>query len=334
MSGLPSGVSVLRHVPQHLVDGFMRGDYRLWGGVLRRTVGQGRGQIVGFLTEGWDLMRTVDQGLPVTADALRGAVGSAQMAAQLAALTGVLSLGVQIGGFVMLQRRLNNLTRQIDVVHAELRQVREDVRWLAKTQIAAIRADAESAISTAERAARQGDRQLFNQAKTAGDRARRFLVTLCEDMLVNGRAVPQRQLFETFMQLGVEVAHTEARCDEAVEGAGQAARDLTTTAATFRRLSDGFHEQTSNFQRNPLALLRVGEAGRADVKALSRRLAQMVDRLESYVPQLELQHIIGLDSQGWQAMVTPKDSGTLTCLTTDGEPTGDLLELVLAQTRS
>jgi len=36
MSGFPSGISVLRQIPKHLVDGFTSGEFRLWGGVLPR----------------------------------------------------------------------------------------------------------------------------------------------------------------------------------------------------------------------------------------------------------------------------------------------------------
>lgn len=332
MSGLPSGIAVLRHVPQHLIDGFTSGEFRLWGGVLRRASGTGQGQIVGFLTEGWDLVRQVEQNMPINAEALKAAVGNAQMASQLATGIGVLNLGVQVVGFAMVMRRLDRIVGQIEAVRSELRSVGQNVDWLGMVQMAGLRADAENAVATAERAVRQKDRILLNHAKTSGDRVRRHLVNLCGDMLVTGRAVPQRALFEEFMNLGVLVAYAETRCDEAVEGPGQAARDLSVSAAGLRRMSDGFRDQVRNFERNPLELLRIGDAGRAATKALVQRVDEVVGRLESYVPQLELQDALGLDAAGWNALVAGEGSGTLTCIIAEGKPEGDLLELVLAKT--
>lgn len=334
MSGLPSGVSVLRHVPQHLLDGYASGEFRLWGGVLRRASGAGQGQIVGFLTEGWELARHVEQNLPINAEALRVAVGNVEMASQLAAGMGVLNLGVQVAGFAMVMRRLDRIAGQIEAARGELRAVGQNVEWLTLMRIAGLRAEAENAVATAERAVRQGDRNLLNQAKTMGSGVRRHLVNIGGEMLVTGRAVPQRALFEEFVKLSVLVAYAEARCDEAVEGAGQAAHDLKATAAAIRHLSNGYRYQVRKFAQNPLELLKIGDAGRDATKTLALRLDAIVGRLEGYVPQLELQHALGLDAAGWRALVAPEGSGALTCIAAEETRTGDLLELVLANTAS
>lgn len=330
MSGIPSGISVLCHIPQHLVEGFASGEFRLDGGVLRRAAGAGQGQIVGILTEGGDLVRQVQQGLPIDAQALQAAVGNVQMASQLALGVGVLNLGVQVAGFAMVLHRLNQIAGQIDVVRGELRTIGQNVEWLAMERMASLRADAANVIATAERASRQADRNLLNLAKTLGDRVRRHLINLCEEMLVTGRAIPQRSLFEEFMKLGVLVAYAEARCEEAVEGIQQAALDLANSATQFRSLAEKFRNRVSNFERNPLELIRVGDAGRAETKAMARRMDELVSRLESYVPQFELQHALGLDAAGWHALAAPDNGGYVTCITIDDKEQGDLLERVLA----
>ena len=334
MSGLPSGLSVLRQVPQHLVDGYVAGEYQLWGGVLRRATDTGRGQIVGFLTEGRDLIRQMEQNLPISPQALQAAVGNARMAAQLAAGIGVLNLGVQVAGFAMVMRRLDRIAGQIEAMHADLRRIGEDVAWLRTYQLAELRADAQNAVATAERGARQGNPDSMNRAKTDAGRVRRLLVNLCNEMLVTGRAVGQRVLFEEFVTLWVLLVHTEARCDEAVEGAGQAARDLEASARDLRRLADGFRDQVRNFGRNPMALLKIGDAGRSETKRLRGRVSDLVGRLESYVPQLRLQDALGLGTADWQALVAPGDGGALTCITSETTPLGDLLDAVLANTAS
>ncbi len=328
MSGVPSGVSVLRHVPQHLIDGFQNGEYRLWGGVLRRTGNPGRGQIVGFLTEGWKLVTQTEQNLPINAEALQSALGNIQMASQLTAGIGVLNLGVQVAGFAMVMYRLERISNQIECVRDELRMVGQNVEWLAKAKMAELRAEALNAIATADRAIRQGDRALLNHAKTLGDRVRRILINLCSDMLSEGRATAQRALFEEFIKLGALVAYAEAQCDEAVEGAGQAADDLAKAARELRRLADGFGDNVRHFEGNALELLRIGTAGRAATKALSVRVDDVVSRVESYVPQLKLQQLFGLDAAGWRALVAPKDSGLLTCVTLENDRYGDLLDFV------
>lgn len=333
MSGLPSGVSVFRYVPVHLVDGFLSGSYRLYGGVLRQAVGEGRGQIVGFLTEGWELARRVEQGLPINAQVLEAAIGNAQMASQIALGIGVLNLGVQVAGFAMVMTRLDRISGQIDVVRRDLHVVGENVAWLTMGMIAGLRADAENALATAERAARQNNRTLLNQAKSQGDRVRRHLANLCCEMLVTGRAVPQRELFEEFMKLAALVGYAEALCDEANEGAGQAARDLAISSAELRRLAEGFLGQIRNFAQNPLALLKIGNQGRAETKDLAARMDEVVARLEGYVPQLELQHALRLDANGWRDLVAPEGNGLITCITFEDKPLGDLLEVVLAKTK-
>jgi hypothetical protein len=330
MSGLPSGISVLRHVPVHLVDGFASGEFRLWGGVLRRATDPGQGQIVGFLTEGWELVRQVNQSMPIDAGALNAAIGNAQMASQLASGIGVLNLGVQVAGFAMVLRRLDQIAGRIDQLGKELRTIGEDVEWVKGVQIAGLRADAANAVATAERAIRLDDRTLLNQAKTLGDRVRRHLVKICGEMLDTGKAVPQRALFEEFVKLAVLVAYAEARCEEAVSGADLAAKDLSIGTEDLRGLSNSFRDQVLNFDSNPLALLRIGEAGRVATKEGVRRIDDVVGRLESYVPQLQLQHALGLDGAGWSRLVAPEDGGALTCITFEGDAEGDLLERVLA----
>jgi tetrahydromethanopterin S-methyltransferase subunit F len=331
MSGLPSGISVFRHIPQHLVQGFTSGEFRLWGGVLRRATNPGQGQIVGFLTEGWELTRQIEQNLPINVEALKAVVEDARMASQLAAGIGVLNLGVQVAGFAMVMHRLERISGQIEVVRSELRAVGQNVEWLAMAQLADLRALAANAIATAASAFRQRDRVLLNQARTLCDRARRYLINLCDEMLAAGRAVPQRALFEEFVKFGALIAYAEARCQEMVEGAGQASYDLAITAARLRRVSNGFDGQVREFERNPLNLIRIGDAGRATTKALAHRMNDAVTRLESYVPQLKLQHALRIDAADWQALVAPEGSGPLTCITFEGEMQGDLVEFTQAR---
>jgi hypothetical protein len=330
MSGFPSGISLVRSVPQHLVEGYTSGEYRLWGGVLRRAVDPGQGQIVGFLTEGADLARLAEQNLPLRLDALQAAVGNVQMASQLAAGMGVLNLGVQVVGFAMVMRRLDRISRQIEAIHGDLRRVGANVDWLVMSDLAALRARAENAIATANRAVRQRDPHLLNDAKTISDLARRQLVHLCEDMLAGRRAVPQRSLFAEFVNMAALVTFAEALCVEGVEGAGQAAADLAENVADLRAVADGFRRQVSEFRSNPLELLRLGQARREETRDLAGRMDDVVRRLEGYVPQLRLQHALGLDAAGWRALVAPEGGGPLTCIVADDPNAGDLLELVAA----
>ncbi|MFC3124341.1 hypothetical protein ACFOD4_04645 [Pseudoroseomonas globiformis] len=334
MSGIPSGISVLCHIPQHLVEGFISGEFRLDGGVMRRAAGAGQGQIVGILIEGKDLVRQVQQGLPIDTQALQAAIGNAQMASQLSLGIGVLNLGVQVAGFAMVLHRLDRIAGQIKAVRGELQAIGQNVEWLAIEQMASLRADAANAIATAERAERQGDRNLLNHAKTLGDQVRRHLLNLCDQMLVTGRAIPQRSLFEELMKMGVLVAYAESRCDEAVEGSKQAALDLTASVTQFRKLSDSFRSRISSFESNPFELIRIGNVGRAEVKKLARRVDDLVSRLESYVPQLELQHALGLDAAEWRALTAPEAGSYITCITTDTEEHGDLLERATAHRHS
>lgn len=331
MSGLPSGISVFRYIPKHLVDGYISGEYRLWGGVLRRAFGEGRGQIVGFLTEGWQLARQIEQGLPISAEALQSAVGNAKMAAQLATGIGVLNLGVQVAGFALVLKRLDRISGQLDGIQRDLIAVAENIAWLEKMMLGDLRARAGNALSTAERAMRQRDRILLNQARTIADGVRRRIVDLLGEMLATGRAIPQRRLFAELLTFATLLAHAEARCDDAIEGAGQAANDLQASATQLRHLTDSFSERFTNFDQNPIELLRIGDAGRQQAKSLVSDVDTIVTRLEAYVPQLEFRHTYGLDTDPWQTSVADEGGGIISCITLDDPKAGDLLTFAKGQ---
>lgn len=327
MSAIPTGIAFLRHVPQHLIDGFSNGEYRLWGSVLRRADGPGRGQIVGFLMEGWEALRNVEQNLPIDLKPLENMIGNSQMIAQLSTGLGVLNLGVQVAGLAVVMQRLNRISGQIEAVHRDLRVLRQDVEWLVMAEIADLRAEAESAINAAARALHYGDRVPLILARTNLDKAGRRVLYLAEDMLKSGRAVSQRALFEQFVQLGAVLVHADVGCAQALDRLDEAARSLAASTQGLRSLSDGYRARVRNFQANPRELLLIGETGRADTKAVGTRIDRIVGRIEAYVPQLQFQDALGLDADAWRALVAGEGSGLLTCITVEDSVQDDLLTL-------
>lgn len=314
MRGVPSGIEVVRHVPQHLVEGYRNGTIRLWGGDLRRF----DGTIAGFLTEGSDLVRQLRQGTPIQPVQLLQAVGDAKMAAQIASGIGMLNLGVQVAGFAMIRRHLDGIAQQVGTVRAELEAVGHVVGWLEMAKLAELRADAGNALADAERAARQGECPLFQTARSRADHARRKLVELLREMDRKGRLVAQHRLFRELMGMAILLAAVEARCDKAVEGPAQAAADLAATVADLRQLSDRFAAVATDFRAAPRDHLRLGEAGRAELLDGVRRVGSVLGRLRGHATKFRLQALLALDDDGWEELTMPTDA-TLACLTFVGD---------------
>lgn len=307
MNGLPSGIDIVKQIPLHLIDGWRSGEYWVDGGTLRRM----NGTFAGFLTEGPGLVRHVQQGLPIQPAQLMQAVGNAKLAAQLATGIGVLNLGVQVAGFSMVAQRLDGITRQIEAVRDELQTVGEDVGWLKAFVLAGLRADVGNAIADGERAARQGNAALFNDAKGKADHARRHTVELMREMVAHRRLVAQHRIFSELLNMAVVLAATEARCTLAVESAELAATDLVEAVAELRMLADQFRAFGTDFQKAPRDHLRLGQDGRSRMLAAVGAAGTLVGRLRGHATQLRLQSLLGLDADAWQKATSLEGDGAI-----------------------
>ena len=152
-------------------------------------------------------------------------------------------------------------------------------------------------------------------------------------MAAPDRMLPQHRLFAEFVKMGVLLANCEAHCDVVIEGPEQAAKDLKAAIALIRKPVEHFVATTRNFRSAPLALLRVGDCGRAAVKDTARETTILLERIEGHIPQLQLQSLLGLGSGGWQKLVEPEEGDALLCLTFSGSE-GDNLSRKLARART
>ena len=328
MSTVPTGLAFERFIPAKLLQGYLSGEYTLWGSALRRSKGiKGAGEYVGFLVEGRGLAEQVQAGTPLDPSHLMSSIGNVQMAAQLAAGIGVLNLGVSVAGFAMIARRLDRIAGSILTLQDGLRQIGSDVAWLRADTMHRLRAEARTALEVADRGARQGNPALFNDAKTMAGKTRRHLAGHLHDMAVSGSLLREDRLYREFLCMSALLALAEVRSTEAVEGAGRAALELRDTAAELRRASDAFGAPLRDFQASARMLLEVA-GRRAEVKAAAAEMDALVSRLESYVPQLELQDALGLDAAGWQALTAPEGSSGVLCITFDGLDNRDLIAAV------
>lgn len=328
MSTIPAGLAFERFIPAKLLQGYLSGEYTLWGSALRRSKGiKGAGEYVGFLVEGRSLAERVQAGSPLDPSHLMSSIGNVQVAAQLAAGIGVLNLGVSVAGFAMIARRLDRIADSILALQDGLRQVGADVAWLRADTMHRLRAEARTALELADRGARQGNPALFNDAKTMAGKTRRQLSGHLHDMAAGGSLLRENRLYREFLCMSALLALAEARSTEAVEGAEQAALELRDTAAELRRASDAFGAPLRNFPTSARMLLEVADR-RAEVKAAAAEMDALVSRLESYVPQLQLQAAVGLDTAEWQALIALEGSDGVLCLTVNGLGDRDLIAAV------
>lgn len=306
-----------RFVPQHLLDRYLSGELVLRGSTLRRAAGTGGGgQIAGFLVEGQRLAQQVQDVAP-TVQQLTAAVGNAAMAAQLASGIGVLNLGVSVVGFAVIARRLDRLADSIKRLDAELRAQGEVLDWLQADALLALDADARTALSLADRATRQNSPHLFNDARTRAEAARRRLVGHLSVMEAKGTSLRQHRMHHEFLAMAALLAHAEARCDEAVEGAGQAAAGLRPPAAELEAAASAFTARL-DFHRSASDLLHLGPDARGEVKGAARAMAEMADRLASYAAELELRHVLGLDAAAYRALLPFAGDNRIVCVSVEG----------------
>ncbi len=307
-----------RFVPQHLMDRYLSGELGLYGSTLRRAAGTGGGgQIAGFLVEGQRLAQQVQDGAAPTVQQLTAAVGNAQMAAQLASGIGVLNLGVNVVGFAVIARRLDRLADSIKRLDAEMRAQGEVLDWLQADALLALDADARTALSLADRAARQNNPQLFNDARTRAEAARRRLAGHLSAMEAKNTTLRQHRLYHEFLAMAALLAHAEARCDEAVEGAGQAAAGLRAPAAELRAAADAFVARL-DFHRSARDLLHLGPDARGEVKNTARAMEAVADRLASYAAELELRQVLDLDAAAYRALLPFAGPDRIVCVTVEG----------------
>lgn len=305
-----SRLTVALELPQQFRAGLNDGTLQLFGGIIRDN----QGRIRALLTEGRELAGLGGRGLPLDASLLTDALGSVQTAVRLANGLGILNLAVSAAGFAMAMRRLDGITDQLKGVLEKLEQMHEDIKWIRGFQIAELLGSFDSAIDMAIYAHRLHDRALFIAARRKAFEVRRILHRCLHGLLESGRALKNHEDVIRFMKAISMLAIAQAKCDEAVEGSGQARRMLHEALRDLSGLVAEFDRQRSDFSHNPVEKIQQATAGR---KKLSERAAEMsvvLDELESAAFPFLVREALNLTTEEWQKQTAPPGSGLLTCL--------------------
>jgi hypothetical protein len=317
MSGT-STIEVLFSVPEWISQGLKSGELSLHGGVVRRTVGK---QIVAHLKEGGLLLRSPD-GSGFDVSALQQALGSVESAMRLANGLGALNLALNAAGFAMVRKQLEAITLQIGTIGSDVRAVKQDTEWIGGLQLAAIRANIDTALEHADRARRTNNLALFHDAKIELVDVRNKLHHAARFMLDSRRSIERYEVFEQFMKATAIIAIGEALCDEALEGPDAAAKTLEESRSRLLSLTASFDAQRRDFATDPVTMLRLGSAGRTAIAEMHGRLVEAANQLEGAVEERRLQARLGLDAQGWRCLAQPKGAGVVTCLLVKQEAPG------------
>jgi len=300
------------HVPEWVREGLTQGDYKAFGGTIRDVAGR----TVALLTEGQGLTKLAQETGSVDPKALIDAIGHAQTAMQLANGIGALNLVASGAGFAMMRQRLDQIADQLRVLTVELRDLKEEASWISGLQLATIRGEIYAALDLAIRAQRQGHLQTFSDAKTKAFQVRRKLYYIMAMMLDTGRALPRHKVFGELAQANAILAIAEARCDEAVEGAGVALEALGYARRDLGDLLTRFATQKQNFAANPKTMLALGSDGRRAITSSLAGLLTMEQQLDGTMGRLAIQTNAGLSAEEWQARTAPQGSGLVTCVVT------------------
>jgi hypothetical protein len=312
---IPSGIQITRFIPEALVDRWVKGDIRLFGGELRDL----KGRIVGFVTEGPELARQVQSGQVISPANILAAANNAQLAASLAAGIGLVNLGVQVATLAIMVQRFNRINAKIDGLHHDLLGIAADAGWLKNFSISALRADVANAFAIAERAERRSSMQLFDEAKSKSDRARRHLINCIADMSGAPDALGHCSLICEFTKMTALLTVCEAKCDETLEGPDLAANGMKATVADLRNVVGTFAKKARNFAGSPVSHLKVGSSGREAVVAGVRDMKDVIGRVEAHASQYRLRSILGLNALGWNQLLASDGDGALSCLSFQGE---------------
>jgi len=318
-----SQLNVLLEVPQHIRNGLADGSLTSWGGTIRDA----QGRIRALLVEGRGFGELVRQGAPLDPKLLTDAIGHAQTAAEVASGLAALNLGVNIAGFAMILQKLEALAEQLNHVLVGLSEVKEEARWIKSVQMAQLRADVESACDMALRAHRTHDLLLFKDARGNAHRARRALHHTMAIMLETERTIARHAIFAEFAQATAVLAVVEARCDEAVEGAGQAAITMSRAAEDLRRLTGKFDGQVRDFRVGLEDRLKGGDQLRLLLKSMNSDMHAVVRQMEGAAGRLSLQEALGLSSDQWTNWSAPEGSRLITCIAAGEDNEMDLIQV-------
>lgn len=306
----PAIMEVHLYVPEWIREGLTRGDYKAFGGTIRDLAGR----TVALLTEGQGLTKLAQETGSIDPKVFMDAIGHAQTAMQLANGLGALNLVVSSAGFAMMRQRLDQIAGQLRDLTIGMQELREEAGWISGLQMATIRGEIDAALDLAIRAQRQGHLQTFLDAKTKAFEVRRKLHHTMAMMLDTRRALPRHEVFGELAQASAILAIAEARCDEAVEGAGVALEALGYAQRDLGHLLTRFVTQKQDFAADPKAKLALGSDGRRAITSLQAGLLTMEQQLEGTVDRLTVQASTGLSAEAWQAMTAPEESGVVACV--------------------
>lgn len=321
-------LDVLLEVPRHIREGLMNGTLKAWGGTIRDQ----QGRIRALLVEGRGFGELVKSGTPLDPKLLTDAIGHAGTAAELASGLSALNLGVSIAGFAMIQRKLERLAEQLNLILIGMAELKEEARWINSVQMAQLRADVETACDIAVRAHRTNDLALFKDARTKAHNVRRALHHTMAIMVETQRTIARHAIFGEFAQATAVLAVVEARCDEATEGALRASETMRLAADDLSRLVRRFEVHVKDFRVGLEEKLRGGEETRQLLRSMTHEMPVLVRQMKGASQRLSFQAALNLSSSDWETWTAPQGSRLLTCVVPrDTERDIDLLEIARHQ---
>lgn len=306
----PAIMEVHLYVPEWVRDGLVRGNYKAFGGTIRDLTGR----TVALLTEGQGLTKLVQETGSIDPKALMDAIGHAQTVMQLANGLGALNLIVSSAGFAVMRKRLDQIAGQLSILMVGLNDLKEEAGWISGLQMAAIRGEIDVALDLATRAQRQNHPQTLSDAKTKAFEVRRKLYHIMAMMLDTRRALPRHEVLGELAQASAILAIAEARCDEAIEGAGVALEALGYARRDLGDLLTRFAIQKQDFAADPKTMLALGSDGRRAITSLQAGLLTMEQQLDGTAGRLTVQARAGLSGKEWRVMTAPHGSCVITCV--------------------
>ncbi|GAB3129765.1 hypothetical protein [Novispirillum itersonii] len=267
---------VLLEIPEHIAEGLANGTLERVGGVIRSK----DGTIYAFLKEGEAFLETVEAG-----GTLPPALDNLSQLMNLSLGLQVLTLGVTVSGFALLNTKLKHIDRKLDDLARSTARLQGDLTWMQQVRNIERSADLLACLEDAHW------REKTNRL-ASGDDLRRKLSTahltyskLMSSMLAEARAHQDHEAYLSFFQCCALSGIAKTRFDWVFDGSAAAAETQREVTETLSKAQNEFLRPMREY--SPQHLIRIPLEDIPHINHAKLTMTETIRRSESYIQEIE-----------------------------------------------
>ena len=250
-----------------------------------------------WLREGRELSRVAQGGgIPPQ---LSSQMQSLQLGTQAMLGMQVLTLGVMVAGFAMLNAKLGRIEQKLDQVMILLGDVKEELSWLNQRKDAELISKLRAALRQAQWLEDTGRREKLAALRLNFVEVEENCGQLLMAMLKNNQAHSRAELFLQYFMLLCLAGVSRVRLEAVLDGVEAGLIALDAARQTVRELAKRFHRPLFDLPANS-HLMKLTPSARAKVVEIVSTINEARGRMYSYRTELEWCSTHKLDLHDWE----------------------------------